>query len=149
MILYPVIRIIMEFQYPSIVFFEYILNICSRCNKQTTFSEQDYLFPCYRLLLLFVDNLCNSLDPDQDQKNAGPHLDPNHLTLWHCSWKNFMKKLILKKSTDDQKNNEKLPSMQRVKVLAVNWLSIGVAPITQLCKCIIKIVAFKGGHLMW
>ena len=26
---------------------------------------------------------------------------------------------------------------------------IGVAPITQLCMCIIKIVTFKGGHLMW
>ena len=28
-------------------------------------------------------------------------------------------------------------------------LDIGVAPITQLRTCIIKIVAFKGGHLMW
>ena len=27
--------------------------------------------------------------------------------------------------------------------------SIGVAPITQLRTCIIKIVTLKGGHLMW
>ena len=28
------------------------------------------------------------------------------------------------------------------------YISIGVAPITQLHTCIIKIVTFKGGHLM-
>ena len=28
-------------------------------------------------------------------------------------------------------------------------LHIGVAPITQLRTCVIKIVTFKGGHLMW
>ena len=38
----------------------------------------------------------NSLDPDQDRRNVGPDLDPNCLTLWWCSWKNFMKKVILK-----------------------------------------------------
>ena len=27
--------------------------------------------------------------------------------------------------------------------------TIGVAPIAQLRTCVIKIVAFKGGHLMW
>ena len=26
---------------------------------------------------------------------------------------------------------------------------IGVAPITQLRTCVIKVVTFKGGHLMW
>ena len=29
------------------------------------------------LLITFA----NSLDPDQDQQNVGPDLDPNHLTL--------------------------------------------------------------------
>ena len=29
------------------------------------------------------------------------------------------------------------------------YLYIGVAPITQLRTCVIQIVAFKGGHLMW
>ena len=28
-------------------------------------------------------------------------------------------------------------------------VSIGVAPITQLRTCVIKIATFKGGHLMW
>ena len=28
-------------------------------------------------------------------------------------------------------------------------LNIGVALVTQLRKCVIKIVLFKGGHLMW
>ena len=27
--------------------------------------------------------------------------------------------------------------------------SIGVAPITQLGTCVIKIITFKGGHLIW
>ena len=27
--------------------------------------------------------------------------------------------------------------------------SIGIAPLTQLRTCVIKIVTFKGGHLMW
>ena len=26
---------------------------------------------------------------------------------------------------------------------------IGVAPITQFCTCLIKIVTFQGGHLLW
>ena len=28
-------------------------------------------------------------------------------------------------------------------------IDIGVAPNTQLRKCVIKLVSFKGGHLMW
>ena len=33
-----------------------------------------------RLLVVFA----NSLDPDQDQQNVSPDLDPNCLTLWQC-----------------------------------------------------------------
>ena len=29
-----------------------------------------------------ADNISNSLDPDQDQRNVDPDLDLNHLTLW-------------------------------------------------------------------
>ena len=32
---------------------------------------------------------------------------------------------------------------------ATFYLNIGVAPITQLRMCVIKIVTFKEGHLMW
>ena len=46
---------------------------------------------CY-LLSAFA----NSLDPDKDWKNVCPDLNPNRLTLWQCSWKNFWEKLILK-----------------------------------------------------
>ena len=52
-----------------------------------------------RLLITFT----NSLVPDQDQQNVGPDLDPYRLTLWQCSWKNFSKKLILKKVSSRQK----------------------------------------------
>ena len=52
------------------------------------------------LLLLFV----NSLDPYQAQQNVGPDLDPNCLTLWWHSWKNFLKKLLLKKSGNNKKS---------------------------------------------
>ena len=59
-----------------------------------------------RLLITFA----NSLDPDQDRHNVGPDLNPNHLTLWWCSWKNFLKKWILKKSTDDNKSMKNYPA---------------------------------------
>ena len=36
-----------------------------------------------------------------------------------------------------------------VQTLMKYCIFIGVAPITQLCTCAIKIVIFKGGHLMW
>ena len=38
-----------------------------------------------RLLITFA----NSFDPDQDRQNVGPDLDPNCLTLWWYSRKNF------------------------------------------------------------
>ena len=65
-----------------------------------------------RLLITFA----SSLDPDQVRQDVGPVLDRNCLTLWWYSWTNYLKKLILKKkSTDDKKKNAKLLSMQRVK----------------------------------
>ena len=48
----------------------------------------------------------NSVDPDQDQQNVGPDLDPNCLALSRYSCMNFSKKLILKKN-----QHEKLPIM--------------------------------------
>ena len=52
-----------------------------------------------RLLITFT----TSLDPDQARQTVGPDQDPNCLTLRWFSWKNFFKKLILKKSADDKK----------------------------------------------
>ena len=45
----------------------------------------------------------NSLDPDQARQNVWPDLDANCLTLWWYSWKSFLKKLIFKKITTDDK----------------------------------------------
>ena len=53
----------------------------------------------WRLLITFARSLC----PDQARKNVGPNLDPNFLTLWWYSRKNFSKKLIQKKSAGDKK----------------------------------------------
>ena len=36
-----------------------------------------------------------------------------------------------------------------VNILKFQTNFVGVAPITQLRTCVIKIVTFKGGHLMW
>ena len=33
--------------------------------------------------------------------------------------------------------------------MIVIYKNIGIVPITQLRTCVIKVVAFKGGHLMW
>ena len=52
-----------------------------------------------------ADNLCNQLDPDNARQSIEPAMDPNCLTLL----KNFSKKLILKKSADDQKNLQNYP----------------------------------------
>ena len=61
----------------------------------------------------------NSLDPDQARQNVGPDLDPSCLTLWWYSWKNFLKKLILKKVSKWQKKHAKLPSRQSVNLYHV------------------------------
>ena len=46
-----------------------------------------------RLLITFADILA----PDQVRQNVGTDLDPNSLTCWLYSRKNFLKKLIKKK----------------------------------------------------
>ena len=57
----------------------------------------------------------NNLDPDQDQQNIGPDLDPKCLKLV-VFLETFSEKLILK-SQHVTKNREKIISVQRV-----NWL---------------------------
>ena len=64
---------------------------------------------CCQCRLLIT--IANSLDPGQARQNVGPDLDPDCLTLWWCSWKNYLKIFILKKSADD-KIYEKFSSMQ-------------------------------------
>ena len=44
--------------------------------------------------MLSAFNLANNLDPDQDQQNVGPDLDPNYLTLSRYSSKNFVEKKL-------------------------------------------------------
>ena len=53
---------------PFVKFFVLTMNFC---------SWQKINFQFCRLLMSFL----NSLDPDQDQLNVGPDLDPNHSTL--------------------------------------------------------------------
>ena len=48
-------------------------------------------------ILLSADNHCKQFGP-----RSGP-TDPNHLTIWWCSWNNFLKKLISKNPADDKK----------------------------------------------
>ena len=74
-----------------------------------------------RLLITFA----NSLDPDQARQNVGPDLDQNCLTLWSYSWKNFSKKLILKKISRRQKKREtKFPmAKELIKQLVVKLFS--------------------------
>ena len=66
----------------------------------------------WRQLITFA----NSLEPDQVQQYVSPDLDSNLLTLWYCSWKNFLKKFMLKKVSAQQQKHEILPSMQKVNV---------------------------------
>ena len=61
------------------------------------------------LLITFA----NSLDPDQDQQNVGPDLDPNCL----CRTHDFLKKFILKKkSADDKENMKNYPECKELNI---------------------------------
>ena len=53
------------------------LKIMHYLDLQYVFSYLEQSLPFCRLLITFA----NSLDPDQDQQNVGPDLDPNRLTL--------------------------------------------------------------------
>ena len=52
---------------------------------------------CFILCLLVssTDNLCKQIGPRSGWTKCQAYLDPNCLTLWWYSWKNFSKKLIL------------------------------------------------------
>ena len=51
-----------------------------------------------------LKTFANSLDPDQNQQNVGPHLDPNCLTLM-VFLKGFFEKVYFeKKSAEDNKS---------------------------------------------
>ena len=45
--------------------------------------------------------------------------------------------------------NDILVRVHHIADMIGNCMRIGEAPITQLRTCVIKIVTFKGGHLMW
>ena len=56
----------------------------------------------------------NSLDPDQDQQNVGPDLDPNCLTILIGFLGEFFEKVIYekKKSAEDNKSMKKSSACQ-------------------------------------
>ena len=74
------------------------------------------------LLITFA----NSLDPDQ---NICPDLDSNCLIVWLCSLKNFLKKIILKKSADNNKSMKNWPACKEVSLRSIFTSSFE-------CKCI-------------
>ena len=84
------------------------LMMCQLLNTSLRSASGDF---CCLLI-----TLANRLDPDQARQNVKSDLDPNCLTLWWYSWKNFLKKLLLKKSPQTTKWHAKLPNMQRVKI---------------------------------
>ena len=49
-------------------------DLCKQVELNSFLASGDF---CHLLIIVFA----NSLDPDQDQQNVGPDLDPNHLTL--------------------------------------------------------------------
>ena len=54
-----------------------------------------------------------SLDQDQDRWNRS-WSDPNCLTLWWYSWKNFLKKLIFDKNQQTTKNMQNFPAFREL-----------------------------------
>ena len=65
-------------------------------------------------LTLPASVVLNSFDPDQARQNVGPNLDPNCLTHWWYSWKNFSKQIVFLKISRRWEHT-KLPSRQGVK----------------------------------
>ena len=66
------------------------------------------------------------LSADIHFKQSGPRSGPtesNHLTIWWCSWNNFLKKLISKNPADDKKACKNYPAckLRRVKYY---WIHI-------------------------
>ena len=70
-----------------------------------------------RTILLSVDNLLNSLDPDQDWQNLGPDIHSKTFATLILFLKDFFLNIILKKVSRWQQKHEKLPSILRVKAL--------------------------------
>ena len=62
---------------------------------------------CKRLSLLSLITFGNSLDPDQDQQNVGPDLDPNSLTLM-IFLKEFFEKVDFEKNQQTTNNHTKI-----------------------------------------
>ena len=78
-----------------------------------SFTKRLYLRELFTSKCHLLITSANSLDPDQARQNVGPDLDPICLTLRWYSWKNFSRKLILKKFSRQQKSG--FPRGQRVK----------------------------------
>ena len=95
-------------------------NACYICQTISGFTTKHHTkwsfnsFPAGAYLHRLQVTVTNSLDPDQAQRHVGPGLDPNCLTLWWYSWKNFSKKLILK-IISRRRKHAKLPSMQELE----------------------------------
>ena len=73
-------------------------------------SVNFYLFSSDFCCLLLT--FANILDPDQDRHNVGPDLDPNRLTL-----KEYSEKVTFENKSADDKNHEKIASMQRINFI--------------------------------
>ena len=74
---------------------------------QYVFSYLEQFLPFCGLLLTFA----NRLDPDQDQQNVGPDLDPKPFDTDSVHEFFFVEKAQVSRQ---QQKHEKLPSMQRV-----------------------------------
>ena len=100
---------------------------------------------CQGFCLLLI-TIANSLDPDQDWQNVGPDLDPNCLTLWLCSWRNFSRKVNFEKISRWQQKHENYPACKELKiipdegvhifglttVIRLSILSVNARPISQI-----------------
>ena len=102
-----------------------------------------HYFKC-PLLITFA----NSLDPDQARHYVGPDLDPNCLTLWWYSWKNFSKKMFLKK-----KKKKRMTNYPACKKLNLRLLLLGKPQIfwgrLNTCSLVCGTVSHAKSSLHW
>ena len=69
-----------------------------------------------------VITLANSSNPDQDQENVGPDLDPSCLTLW-VFLKFLLKSYFWKKSADDNKSIKNYPACKQFITIKRSFVS--------------------------
>ena len=90
-------------------------------------------------MMWWCSKVCKMMPFWLEKSYVGLDMDPNYLTLWQCSWKNFLKKYLLEKVSRWQQKHEKLHSMRIIlwwtKSTIITWHGPIFIILFLLCHC--------------